>query len=334
MDTDDSSESDEEVLLQNVPPCSSTEAPTELGSPVDHAGAKQQGGSTGQQLPGSSRRHASCSDQGRVRTHEATGKSNRPIIIPRQSVRQGVSSFTVFPRRYDGTGDWQSYKLHFLSCAESNAWSDDDSCRYLKTRLEGDAALVLPQVRNCSFNALLTALDTRYGIAAPEFVTKARLRDIFQQEGQSLRAYADKLTKHVGIKPGSESVEERIVLEQFLHGILDVKVRRYVNKRNPVSIDDAIRLGRECEEVRDWMSESVDQAGVDKIHDLESEVASLKQEVLRLSGAPRMRSEEHHDSDTIAAQRMRPRVPRLIDKQSTASCAPRLSSTTGDIVSV
>ena len=198
------------------------------------------------------------------------------------------------------------------------------------------ATLVLEAARqlqcNCSFNALLTALDTRYGIAAPEFVTKARLRDIFQQEGQSLRAYADLLTKHVGIKPGSESVEERIVLEQFLHGILDVKVRRYVNKRNPVSIDDAIRLGRECEEVRDWMSESVDQTGVNKIHDLESEVASLKQEVLRLSGAPRMRSEDHHDSDTIAVQRMRPRVPRLIDKDSTASCAPTSSSATCDLL--
>ena len=186
----DSSESDEEVLLREVPLRSYTETRTELGRHRDTGDKENQETALVQRAGSIGERYNSCIER-RGEMHEGGNcKSYKPVAAPRRSVKKDASRFVVFPRKFDGVEDWQLYKLHFLSCAESNRWSDDESCCYLKTRLIGDAALVLPQSRCWSFSALLCALDTRYGVAVPEFVTKARLRDIFQQEGQSLQAYA------------------------------------------------------------------------------------------------------------------------------------------------
>ena len=66
--------------------------------------------------------------------------------------------------------------------------------------------MVLVQAgKNKTFSELLSALDTRYGVAAPKFVIKARLRNIYQGEDQSVQAFADELNSAVAGKPGMKT---------------------------------------------------------------------------------------------------------------------------------
>ena len=107
-----------------------------------------------------------------------------------------TSTLIMLPRNYDGESCWTAYKLHFLSVVHSNAWTEDEACSFLKARLTGDAALVLAQATQLEWTLqmLLGALDSRYGVAAPEYVIKARFRDLVQEENQTIDDYAGKST--------------------------------------------------------------------------------------------------------------------------------------------
>ena len=125
---DEDSDSDGEIQLCDVPPHSCLPTHTAIDRQVDRAD-KQQGSSTMQQ--GDSPRYSGCNDATDSSTHDTKNcKSRLPVILP---------------RTFDGSTDWQAFKLHYLCCAEGNGWSDEESCRYLRTRLVGDAALSLFQ---------------------------------------------------------------------------------------------------------------------------------------------------------------------------------------------
>ena len=213
-----------------------------------------------------------------------TGKSTNFISITDEVANQCESSVIFIPKRFDGTDSWQAYKCHFLNCKEGNGWSDSEACRYLKARLEGDATLVLTHTKNKTLSELLGALDTRYGVAAPDFVVRARLRDMLQDKDQSLQSYADSLNKAVVGRPGEETVEAKIVLEQFLHGLHDIKVKRYVCKRQPTELQEALKLAHECVEIEKWMADSTfrQQWPAEKVSALQDEMAKLKSENAQL----------------------------------------------------
>ena len=121
------------------------------------------------------------------------------------------------------------------------------------------------------------------------------------------------LTKSVASKPGSEATEERIVLEKFLIGVRDVKVKHYINKRGPSSINDAVRLGRECEEIRDWVNQSSvgDESSACLMDDLKNKVATLKNEMIKLrSERTSVHPTRTAADDTTVQPRIEPKEPQ------------------------
>ena len=125
------------------------------------------------------------------------------VVQSRTTVGATSQSWMVFPKNYNGTGCWHAYKLHFLACANTNGWTDEQSCRFLRTRLVGDAALVLGSAthQQWDWSTLLKALDARYGVAGPSYVIKSQLRQLFQGEQQTFKDYADELVKSVTNDP-------------------------------------------------------------------------------------------------------------------------------------
>ena len=155
--------------------------------------------------------------RGSVRSE--AGKSVKFLNPDSDVTGKSGSNVILIPKRFDGTGHWQSYKCHFLNCKEGNDWSDSEACRYLKARLDGDATMVLVQAgKNKTFSELLSALDTRYGVAAPKFVIKARLRNIYQGEDQSVQAFADELNSAVAGKPGMKTQNRPLCWNSFFTG--------------------------------------------------------------------------------------------------------------------
>ena len=73
---------------------------------------------------------------------------------------------TQRPKTFDGKTSWDAYKTQFEIVAQINRWDDNEKAAFLTASLQGPAVNVL----NClsessrrSYNALLQALDSRYG---------------------------------------------------------------------------------------------------------------------------------------------------------------------------
>ena len=168
-----------------------------------------------------------------------------PQVITTQCQVAGNSpTMLMKPRTFDGTGSWPAYKLHFRSCADANHWTEEQSCVYLRTRLTGDAALVLAQAqqRTWDLSTLLGALDIRYGDAAPAYVIKSRIRKLKQGEHQTFSNYADELATAAATGSETNCVDERAILEQFKYGLYSSRVQQYVYKHKPATIMEAIKL--------------------------------------------------------------------------------------------
>ena len=80
---------------------------------------------------------------------------------------------------------------------------------------------------------------------------------MLQGKYQSLQSYADSLNKAIVGKPGDEAIEAKIVLEQFLYGLRDAKVKRYVCKRQPTELQNSLKLAHECVEIAKRIADSV-----------------------------------------------------------------------------
>ena len=115
---------------------------------------------------------------------------------------------------------------------------------YLRTRLTGEAALVLAQAqqRTWDLSTLLDALDIRYADAAPAYVIKSRIRKLKQGEHQTFSNYADELATAAATGSETNCVDERAILEQFKYGLYSSRVQQYVYKHNPATIMEAIKL--------------------------------------------------------------------------------------------
>ena len=66
---------------------------------------------------------------------------------------------------------------------------------------------------------LLGALDLRYGLAVPEYVIKARFRDLIQEENQTIDDYADILVRARVNDPATEKIDQKALLEQFKYSL-------------------------------------------------------------------------------------------------------------------
>ena len=72
------------------------------------------------------------------------------------------------PAPFDGKLAWDAYRTQFELLAMMNRWSDTEKAAYLAITLRGPAATVLtnlPPEQRGSYEALITALDTRFGLS-------------------------------------------------------------------------------------------------------------------------------------------------------------------------
>ena len=80
------------------------------------------------------------------------------------------------------------------------------------------------------------------------------------------------------------------VLEQFLYGLPDSKVKRYICKRNPADMYNALKLARDCEEIEKWMTEAEFSRKwtAERVGALQVELGQIKREnrCLKMQVAP------------------------------------------------
>ena len=164
-----------------------------------------------------------------------------------------VARCVLRPKKFKGK-NWNGYKWHFLAVAQVNGWSPDEAARMLKACLDDSVALVLKRALrqdDVTIHALFKALDERYNVPGPDYVLKGKVRRTTQRPGQTVDQYQMELVKVLSGRLDTEDSE--VALEQFIFGLSDPRMAKYLAKRHPIDLHDALKFAREYEETSTWM---------------------------------------------------------------------------------
>ena len=164
-----------------------------------------------------------------------------------------VSKCHVKPTKFTGT-NWPGYRLHFLSVVQANCWNTAEAARVLKACLNEDAALVLKRSlrhKDATLEQIFRCLDERYLVSGPDYVLRGKIRRTVQKHDQTLDAYQVELMALLANRADAEDCP--MVLEQFIYGLHDARMQKYVAKRSPRDLHDALILAKEFQETSQWM---------------------------------------------------------------------------------
>ena len=99
--------------------------------------------------------------------------------------------------RFDGKTNWLSFKKKFDSYRKVMRWSEEESKDYLMWSLEGKALDFLTitkiDLEKYSFRKIMKKLETRFGVKELTETSKAKFRQAFQKQDESLKEWADRV---------------------------------------------------------------------------------------------------------------------------------------------
>ena len=159
----------------------------------------------------------------------------------------------IKPRKFDGK-NWPGYRLHFMSCAQANGWAASQSAMVLKACLNEETALNLRRNLRCkdaSLEEIFQCLDEIHCAPGPEFVLRGKLRRLMQRPDQSVHSYQVELKALLAHQADPE--ESAGAVEQFIFGLNDPYMQKYVAKRCPADLHDALQYARSYEEMNSWL---------------------------------------------------------------------------------
>lgn len=156
------------------------------------------------------------------------------------------------PPTFDGQSSWSTYRKQFEIAALANNWNNGDKCFALTMALRGPAAELLQTVdvtNKLDYNALVQALEKRFGDSHMQQVFKVQLSTRTQKRGESLQQLQADIHKlaHLSYPTvGSEIVEE-LALDAFVRAISDSKLQSAVRMAGKRTLTEALAFALEME---------------------------------------------------------------------------------------
>ncbi|MGH0158680.1 UNVERIFIED_CONTAM: hypothetical protein FKN15_036021 [Acipenser sinensis] len=128
------------------------------------------------------------------------GKEVGEAIAGKHRARRKMAARGVTDRRgevkdgwYDGRSDWEAYWAKFQIVGQTSGWSQRERAMQLITALEGEALralLDLNEMELAHSQAVLTALDRRFGSAEPAVNLRQRMASRSRRPGEKLGMFA------------------------------------------------------------------------------------------------------------------------------------------------
>ena len=133
-----------------------------------------------------------------------------------------------------------------------NRWSDAEKAAYLAISLRGPAATVLtnlPPEQRGSYEALTTALDTRFGLSHQTELNRMRLKARTRHRDESLAELAEDVEHLVRLAypEAAESMVEVLAKDQFVDALPDEDMRLRIRQNKPATLRDALGTALELE---------------------------------------------------------------------------------------
>ena len=156
------------------------------------------------------------------------------------------------PAPFDGKLAWDAYRTQFELLAMMNRWSDAEKAAYLAISLRGPAATVLtnlPPEQRGSYEALTTALDTRFGLSHQTELNRMRLKARTRHRDESLAELAEDVEHLVRLAypEAAESMVEVLAKDQFVDALPDEDMRLHIRQNKPATLRDALGTALELE---------------------------------------------------------------------------------------
>ncbi|XP_067623232.1 uncharacterized protein [Eurosta solidaginis] len=150
---------------------------------------------------------------------------NRPTV--------SASNPKVKTPSFDGSVPFQVFNLQFEKTSAVNNWNAEDKVAALFMALKGPAAEILqtiPEGERNSYEALMGALERRYGTEHRRQIYQMELLNRFQRPGETLQEFASDVERLAYLANADAPVEytEKVKIQSFINGIRDVETKRAI----------------------------------------------------------------------------------------------------------
>ncbi|GFT62502.1 retrovirus-related Pol polyprotein from transposon 412 [Trichonephila clavipes] len=131
---------------------------------------------------------------------------------------------------YDGKFSWQVYKTQFSIVADANQWDSQTKACQLAASLRADAADILqtlPETQRLDFDALVNALELRFGEKCVKDYSRLQLKSRQQKVSETLQNWRRTSRGfHLAFSDCPTEVREVLALQHFIDGVRDPEIQK------------------------------------------------------------------------------------------------------------
>ncbi|GFV89394.1 retrovirus-related Pol polyprotein from transposon 412 [Trichonephila clavipes] len=132
---------------------------------------------------------------------------------------------------YDGKSSWQVYKTQLSIVADANQWDSQTKACQLAASLRADAADILqtlPETQRLDFDALVNALELRFGEKCVKDYSRLQLKSRQQKVSETLQELATDVERlsHLAFSDCPTEVREVLALQHFIDGVRDPEIQK------------------------------------------------------------------------------------------------------------
>ncbi len=156
------------------------------------------------------------------------------------------------PAPYDGKDAWDAYRTQFEMLAGIYRWSDAEKATYLAVSLRGSAATVLtnlPPEQRRNYEALVAALDSRFGSLHQTELNRMRLKTRTRRREESLPELAEDVERltRLAYSGADEAMIKVLAKDQFIDSLPDEDMRLRIRQGRPGSLKETLEAALELE---------------------------------------------------------------------------------------
>ncbi|MES9883734.1 MAG: hypothetical protein ABW185_23020 [Sedimenticola sp.] len=150
--------------------------------------------------------------------------------------------------------DWECWYQNFTDCAEINGWDDDLKLKFLAVRMKGMAQRVFMDLDSESkgdFSDASGALAVRFRSTKDKELFKSQFLSRNRQAGETLPSLGNAIRVLAGkaYTEVASKVRDELARDQFIRALNNSKLVLELRHHMPKSLDDAIRVAIEWENV-------------------------------------------------------------------------------------
>ncbi len=184
-------------------------------------------------------------------------RSAAPVFVPSEepegeTVVGGAPRMAYKPATYDGKTAWDAYFTQFELLSQMNHWNRKERAMQLAVSLRGSAVTVLtnlPASRRDDYDALTSALRSRFGSEHQAELNRAKLRARMRQREETLPELAEDVERiaRLAYPDAAEPMIETLAKDQFIDALQDEDMRLKLRQGRPGTLRETLELALELE---------------------------------------------------------------------------------------